>query len=145
MIREGVPDPGGRGEKGPVSHGPEICTGLKEEVGAAGPEVPRGCVRGEEVFKVDWGIAMDAEVGEERNFVVDSGGYGEPVEVLKNGSDVFMFTDLHENTGSTVLDELKFLKIFLGRTNEQTVAVVKFGLSWLFLRCFYSHLFYGDT
>lgn len=43
-----------------------------------------GCVRGEEVFQVVWGAAMDAVV------IVDCGGYGELVEVLKTGCDMFL-------------------------------------------------------
>lgn len=34
-----------------------------------------------------WGVAMDAEVGDESDLIVDSGGYGEPVEVLQDGCD----------------------------------------------------------
>lgn len=55
---------------------------------------------------------MDAEVGNESNLIVDSGGYGEPVEVLQNGCDLFLFAKFHQNSGSIVLDVLKFFGEF---------------------------------
>ncbi len=49
------------------------------------------------------------------------------MEVLKNGSNVVIFADFHQSTGSTVLNELKFLEVFVWYTDEQAVTVVKPG------------------
>lgn len=47
---------------------------------------------------------------DESDHIVDSEGYGEPVEVLKNGCDMVRFVNSQQNSGSTVLNELKFLQ-----------------------------------
>ncbi len=49
------------------------------------------------------------------------------MEVLKNGGDVVIFADFHQSTDSTVLNELKFLEVFVWYTDEQAVTVVKPG------------------
>ena len=67
------------------------------------------------------GVAVDAKVGDEGDHVLNSWGYGEPVEVLKNGGDVVVFAVFHQRSGNAVLNELKFLKVFIGYTDEQAV------------------------
>ena len=49
------------------------------------------------------------------------------MEVLKNGGDVVVFAGFHQSSVSAVLNELKFLKVFIGYTDEQAVAVIKPG------------------
>lgn len=38
-----------------------------------------------------------------------------------------VFAGFHQSSGSTVLNELKFLKVFVGYTDEQAVTVIKPG------------------
>ena len=45
----------------------------------------------EEVSQVGWGQVMEGFVGHEEDFVLDSLGDGEPVELVKDGGD--MVTD----------------------------------------------------
>ena len=47
------------------------------------------------------------------------------MKVLKNGGDVVVFAGFHQSSGSTVLNEFKFLKVFVGYTDEQAVTVIK--------------------
>ena len=49
------------------------------------------------------------------------------MEVLKNGGDVVVFVRFHQCSASAVLNELKFLKVFIGYTDEQAVTVIKPG------------------
>lgn len=70
MVREGIPNAGGHGEEGPVSHYVKVSAGLMETVGATRPEVASWRVLGEEDFKVDRRVAMDAQVGEKGNLVI---------------------------------------------------------------------------
>ena len=49
------------------------------------------------------------------------------MEVLKNGGDVVVFAGFRPSSGSTVLNELKFLKVFVGYADEQAVTVIKPG------------------
>ena len=48
-------------------------------------------------------------VGEEEDFKLDALGNREPVEVLKDESDVITGTGVGEETGSRVLDVLDFI------------------------------------
>ena len=49
------------------------------------------------------------------------------MKVLKNGSDVVVFASFHQSSGSTVLNELEFLKVFIWYTDKQAVTVIKPG------------------
>ena len=70
---------------------------------------------------------MNALMGEEGDLILNSGGYGEPVECLKGGSDVVIFTHPHQDPCSTVLDVLKLLNTEAGDPDEECVAVVQPG------------------
>ena len=38
-----------------------------------------------------------------------------------------VFADFHQSTGGTVLNELKFLEVFVGNADEQAITVIKPG------------------
>lgn len=61
-------------------------------------------MQGGQVFEIDWGITMEAEVDEDCHFLGNAGGYVEPLESLNNSGDVFMFADFHKHPGSSVLE-----------------------------------------
>ena len=54
-------------------------------------------------------MVMEGFVGEEEDFKLDVLGNREPVEFLKDGSDVLTGTGVCEETGSRVLDILGFI------------------------------------
>ena len=49
------------------------------------------------------------------------------MEVLKNGGDMVVFAVFHQRSGNAVMNELKFLKVFIGYTDEQAVTVIQPG------------------
>ena len=49
------------------------------------------------------------------------------MEALKNGGNVVVFEGFHQSLVSAVLNELKFLKVFIGYTDEQSVTGIKPG------------------
>ena len=49
------------------------------------------------------------------------------MEVLKKGGDVVLSAGFHQSSGSAVLNELKFLKVFTRYNEEQAVTAFKPG------------------
>lgn len=83
MVRKGIPYAVCSGTEGSVTCGDEFCPRVEEIVCIYGVT---GLYRGlwhEQLFKIGGCIAIDAlsaQMSEERDFVLDSGGDGKPVQ-----------------------------------------------------------------
>jgi len=66
-------------------------------------------------------------VCEEIDFILNPGGDGKPVECLKDGCYMFIFTHSHQDPSSTVLYVLEFLQSLVRDPIEKCVAIVQPG------------------
>ena len=62
---------------------------------------------------------MDCLVSVEEDFVVYTGFDGEPVELVKDGGDVAGGRGFGDDTGSSILDKLEFMKEFVRETKQE--------------------------
>lgn len=86
-----------------------------------------GVVWTDEFFKVHWCAAMDTLIGQEADLIVNPGPNREPMEVMKDGCDVFKFTHPHQDPGSTVLNVLQSLQTPARDPDEECITVVQPG------------------
>ncbi len=70
---------------------------------------------------------MDALMGDEGDFVVNSGGDREPVKCAEYQYVVFLFLHSHQDPSSAVLDILELLKTLARDSDEKCIVVVQPG------------------
>ena len=111
---ESVPERGCGNGKGPVTPGPELGPWDYQAVGVRGPEVTGGGVVAEEVREVGGSKVVQSFEGREKYFEVYPVFNREPVEVMKDGGDVFSAAGGGEQAGGGILNVLKFIEDFVG-------------------------------
>ncbi len=79
----------------------------------------------EEFLKAGRGIAIDAMMGEESNFVLNPVGDRKLGKSMVDQHDVFMFWNSHKDPSSTVLDVLELLKSLARYPDDKYIAVVQ--------------------
>lgn len=92
-----------------------------------GSEGTGGAVGDEEVGQVRGGQVVEGFEGEEEYLEVDALFNGEPVERVKNGSDVIAGPGVGKEAGSRVLDQLESMEGLGGDASEKGVAIVEAG------------------
>ena len=95
--------------------------------GRGRPESARGCIDVEEFRKVQGGEVMEDFKGEEQNLVVYPVLDREPMELLKDRSDVVNEGGFGDDASGRVLDQLKFMDRLVRETKKKGVTVVYTG------------------
>ena len=67
---------------------------------------------------------MNGFEGVQENLVIDTGFDGEPVELVENRGYVADDRGSSDDTGSRILDQLKFMEEFVGETNEKGITII---------------------
>lgn len=81
----------------------------------------------ERFSEVSGGHTVHTVMGVMEDFELDSEANREPVQSMKNGGDVPIFTHPHHNTVSAILNILELLKALTRDPNEECVTVVQPG------------------
>ena len=63
----------------------------------------------------------------EENLIVNAEFDGEPVELVQDGGDVTDDRGSGDDTGSSVLNQLKFMEEFVGETKEKGITIIQAG------------------
>ena len=127
MVGESIPQTGSGGAEGAVSDGSKPGPRGLEEVGLSSAEMPCGGMGGEQFFEVEWGITMEALVGQQGDFIFNPEWDRKPVEGFEDGCDVVVLSHSHQDPRSTVLNVLQLLDVLVGDPDERCIAVVQPG------------------
>lgn len=80
---------------------------------------------GEKFSEVSGGCSVQTVMGVQEDFKLNAKVEEEPVQAVKDGSGVLMFTHLHQDPGSAVLNILEPLKALVRDPDEECVTIIQ--------------------
>lgn len=96
-------------------------------MGIGGAEVAGGVWEREQVSEIRGSLVVKGFVSEEKDFEVNAVFDGQPMEILKDWSDVLSGWSVSQQAGSRVLNILKFVELFEWEAVKEAIAIIKSG------------------